>query len=54
MTPTPAQTQSYIDHLYHRDGRHIPGHPMRGLYTGLLQERIAQLLDEDRRAILTE
>jgi hypothetical protein len=51
---TPAQTQSYIDHLYHRDGRHLPAHPMRGLYTGLLQERIVQLLDEDRRVILTE
>lgn len=51
---TPSQTQTYIDHLYRLDGRHLPEHPKHSLYTGLLQERIAKLLADDRRTILTE
>ena len=25
-----------LDALYHLDGRHLPGHPHRGTYTGLI------------------
>lgn len=32
-----------LDALYHLDGRHLPGHPLRGTYTGLISS-----LDENR------
>jgi hypothetical protein len=28
--------QDRLEELYHQDGRHEPGHPMHGLYTGLV------------------
>ena len=32
-----------LDALYHLDGRHIDGHPLKGTYTGLISS-----LDENR------
>ena len=29
-----------LDALYHLDGRHLPGHPHRGTYTGLINSLI--------------
>lgn len=29
------KTADFMEHIYQCSGRHVPGHPMHGLYTGL-------------------
>ena len=38
-----ANRVACLDALYHLDGRHLSGHPLRGTYTGLILS-----LDENR------
>ena len=49
MTPTDPQArrQAYLEALYHRSGRGHRDHPMHSLYTGLLRDRAAELLEFD-------
>jgi hypothetical protein len=39
---------AYLERLYILDGRDDPHHPQHSLYTGLLQNRAAVLLEVDR------
>jgi hypothetical protein len=41
----------YLDDLYLIYGREAPGHPQRGLYTGLVAKRSADLLAADRQVV---
>lgn len=34
---TQSNRQTILDALYHLDGRHLDGHPLKGTYTGLWQ-----------------
>ncbi len=50
----PSRTaQAYINWLYKEDGRDAPSHPKHGLYTGLLQSRISQLIAYDQTVALS-
>ena len=40
--------QAYLESLYICDGRHYPKHPAHGTYTGLYQERVEFLIQQDR------
>jgi len=44
--------QAYLEALYSQSGRAQPGHPLQGLYTGLLAERAKELLEFDQRVII--
>ena len=44
--------QEYLDWLYQQDGRHLPGHPARGCYSGLVMSRQKALLAADRADLL--
>lgn len=54
MTPTPMtidhrteqRRQTYLEHLYAQSGR------TNGLYTGLFQQRLRQLVEQDMEATL--
>lgn len=46
-----AARQHYLEQLYLLDGRDNPRHPSHGLYTGLAQQRIANLRTADQAAL---
>jgi hypothetical protein len=47
-----SRRHAYLEVLYQQSGRHRAGHPQQGLYTGLLAERIRELLEFDQRVVL--
>ncbi len=47
-----ARRHAYLEALYRQSGRQRPGHPQQGLYTGLLADRIRELLEFDQRVVL--
>lgn len=46
--------QQYLDRLYELDGRMDRQHPDYGIYTGLFQGRVEQLIKQDRRQLVGE
>ncbi len=44
--------QQYLDWLYRQDGRFAKNHPMHGLYTGLFQDRLRDLLRYDMKVAI--
>lgn len=56
MTPAQQQSrrQAYLEWLYRQDGRHARSHPQHGLYTGLFQGRLWQLLEFDKKVAVGE